>query len=101
MRTIRRALIVAVVGLLFACPKGPEPKLPAPVSPANHPWFPISAGVGHEYGSAAVTACESCHPSTAQSYTEFQCVECHKHDLPMTNRLHLGVTDFTPTSQGC
>ncbi len=101
MRTIQRALMVSVVGLLFACAKGPEPKLPVPVSPANHPWFPIGAGVGHEYGSAEVAACESCHPSTAQSYTEFRCIECHKHDLPMTNRLHLGVTDFVATNEGC
>lgn len=106
MRTTSpRVLFAAWVCLLAACPPGGGTELPPPVSPTNHRWFPIAAGTGHEFGKTVavdgVIACESCHPATAQSFTEFQCVSCHKHSVPLSNRLHLGVGDYAPTSAGC
>ena len=96
---------VLCLGLLAACsPVGGPSKLPPPVSPQNHPWFPLTAGTTHEYGKVVAVdgalGCESCH-ANAETFTEFQCISCHKHPTALTDRLHLGVTDFAPTSAGC
>lgn len=100
-----RALLTSLLCLLAGCSApGSQPRLGA-VSPTNHRWFPLTAGTNHEFGKMVAVdgtiGCESCHAATAQSFTEFQCVSCHKHPLPLTNRLHLGVTGFVATSAGC
>lgn len=106
MRTTGQyALLAVVVGVLAACPPENNSKLPPPVSPTNHAYFPIQAGSLHALGTTVAVdgeiTCASCHAANATSYTEFQCVSCHKHSMPMTNRLHLGVTDYVGTNAGC
>ncbi len=102
MRTTARWLLLVFLPLLGACssPSGTG-QLPPPVSPTNHRWFPLAPGTTHEFGTIT---CESCHLASAQSFTEFQCISCHKHPTALTKRLHLGVADFAATggsSAGC
>ena len=110
MRTVSlSAQLTSCLWLMAACAEGPGTALPPPVSATNHRWFPLGAGTTHEFGKTVavdgVMACESCHLSTAQSFTEFQCISCHKHPTRVTNRLHFSVeADFRATggsSAGC
>lgn len=111
MRTTfwRWLLLAFLVGSLAGCPTAPtDSTLPAPVGATNHRWFPIGAGTNHEFGKASAAVpmgCDSCHPADAPSFTEFQCVNCHKHPTAITDRLHHGVTDagvdFVRSSAGC
>jgi hypothetical protein len=76
----------------------PEPRFPTPVNATNHTWFPITAGTRHEFGKTLAVdgpvTCDSCHRPTADSFTKVKCDQCHKHTEALTQRLHLGVTDF-------
>lgn len=76
----------------------PEPRFPTPVNATNHTWFPITAGTRHEFGKTLAVdgpvTCDSCHRPTADSFTRVKCDQCHKHTEALTQRLHLGVTDF-------
>src|SRR5512133_1548924 len=103
--TARYVFLAAALSVLAACPPSTSTQLPPPVSATNHRWFPIGAGSLHAFGKTVAVdgeiGCAACHSATAQSFTEFQCLSCHKHSMPMTNRLHLGVADYVGTSAGC
>lgn len=101
-------LAASAVFCVAGCSPTGTTELPPPVSPTNHKWFPLGAGTTHEYGKVVPVdgdlKCESCHPATAASFTEFQCISCHKHPTALTSRLHFGVAEFAATngsSAGC
>ena len=110
MRTTTSRLIVSFLLVFAACSPSSSSKLPPPVSPTNHAWFPLGAGTGHEYGKAVAVdgtiECKSCHDET-KSFIEFQCISCHKHPTAIVARLHDSVKpDFiaaggATSSAGC
>ncbi len=102
----RLALGAVVLALaLAACTKkhGSTQTMP-PVTAANHTYFPIGAGTVHEYGKVLAdgpVACESCHPSSASSFTDFTCVSCHEHEQPTVDLLHLSQAQYEYQSPSC
>jgi hypothetical protein len=97
MRTTIRPHWIALC--LFVVVAGcPAPKKPVPpaVDSTNHTFFPIAKGDKHEFGATLLPedgaiSCESCHPSTVDSFTTPVCTDCHGHTQEVTDRLHLQV----------
>ena len=71
----------------------------------NHTFFPIAPGDKHEFGKTLLAedgalSCESCHPSSVDSFTTPVCTECHGHTSDVTDRLHLQVVPTTGAPNG-
>ncbi|MEW5740733.1 MAG: hypothetical protein AB1938_17530 [Myxococcota bacterium] len=92
---MRRLLAWSSLVVAASCSQGPANN--PGVTPANHTWFPISAGSGHEFGKTVPVdgeiTCDSCHRPNADTFSVVRCDNCHKHSADITPRLHLGVPD--------
>ena len=71
---------------LLACQPGQAGN--APVTRANHK-FPISTG-------PHAVDCNTCHGAFA-SFSQFTCFNCHGHEQPLTDMLHVSLTSGTPS----
>ena len=104
-----RATVVALALCLTAagaaCGKSPGGGLPTGVTPDSHRWFPIGAANVHaltRLSPDATTACQSCHPTSSHTFKAFDCVGCHDHEQPVTDRLHLArPNEYKYASDSC
>ena len=87
--------------LIWLLAAGCQNSNPAPVAlgitPEKHTWFAIGAATAHELGSMVQgdkMQCLSCHPANTTSFTQIMCVNCHGHEEPVTDRLHLTVPGY-------
>jgi hypothetical protein len=99
---------MAIGGLVaaFAAACGPKPTSGGAngTTGTDHASFPISAGATHELGKMlpdGTVQCESCHAPSAPSFKEFDCLGCHTHAQPVTDRLHVSLPDYSYTSAAC
>jgi hypothetical protein len=77
---------------------------PSGITAQNHPGFPIGAGATHAIGrdlGDSVIGCESCHTTSAGSFTQFSCIDCHAHAQDVTDRLHLAEPQYAFASASC
>ncbi len=107
MRASFRLLLLVVSSVLASCTEQTKvPPFPHPVTPQNHPFFPIGAGAKHELGQQlfkadAPVACDSCHPAGAESFAEISCTSCHGHEEILTGRLHGQTALYAFESKAC
>ncbi len=79
--SVKRLSACAMLIWLAACSSDKRPP-DHPVTPENHPFFPITPGAVHELGrvtAGAAMSCESCHPASSESFTDIVCLDCHTH----------------------
>jgi hypothetical protein len=74
---------------LLACQPG-SPSLKLPVTPSTHTSFPITTG-------PHAVDCGVCHGAYS-SFTQFSCLNCHGHEQPLTDLLHVSLTPPAGTS---
>ncbi|MBX7099987.1 MAG: hypothetical protein K1X89_19895 [Myxococcaceae bacterium] len=90
---------------LAACSKpGPTPPVPVGITADNHTFFPIDAASVHAFGKTTASgtiACESCHPSSADSFSTYSCLGCHEHEQSLTDRLHTSTANYSYESAAC
>jgi hypothetical protein len=95
-------LLVSVVTVSLGCSSQNVP--PTGVDPTFHPSFPIDPSSGHAYGAASAEGtigCDSCHPPTSATFTDFTCTGCHEHDTSTCDQLHATVANYSYDSNQC
>ncbi len=97
-------MLVASIAAIGCSGTNGKPLPPDPITPANHKWFPITVGAGHELGKVGMKSdgpltCEQCHDPGANDFTQFSCTGCHKHAQPVTDRLHGGEKLYSFNSE--
>ncbi|MFZ5470871.1 MAG: hypothetical protein ACOZIN_15705 [Myxococcota bacterium] len=91
------ALAAACVAACSTAPPGANtaPAVTA-VTPLTHePYFPIATG------THAGIECNTCH-GAFDSFIQFSCINCHAHQKPTVDPIHLGVvSEYTYGEQTC
>ncbi|MBK7857761.1 MAG: hypothetical protein IPJ65_03855 [Archangiaceae bacterium] len=103
MRSFKPWPAALALALAAACSKAPEHH-PVGITPELHSWFPIATGAVHQLGATHPTGtfeCSSCHPATAASFKEPDCLSCHAHEREITDRLHAQTGGYAYESQAC